>query len=820
MKRVVLAMLMVLWYSHLYAQTCSGVWGAPIVNQTFGQGVTGTLYYTPLATYAPGATTSTIFTTGYITDGYSELTQNVANGASANWINQTDHTGNPNGLMFLINAPSTANTVFFEYTMTNLCPNTTMQLSLWIINANIPSLPATNPAYQYPNMSIAVVDPVTNVELANTSSGNVPADATWHNYTLNFNNGSNTTVKLKLTNQSVGSGFGNDLAIDDIVVRPCVPNTSISPKFDTTVCEIATIPFTANVTGSTYSPAEYQWQYSTNNGTTWVNAQPASSNPSYSFTTLSATPGATYWVRFLTGPTGFSGNTNCSAISDTSRITVGVKPPAPPVNAVTTYCPGETFVPFTSTGTNVKWYSTPTGGVGSTTAPTVNTSTPGTFTFYASQTNATGCESDARTPVVVTVYPSVTAGYTYNIKYGCDRDTVEFTNTSAGTTSYKWDFGDNSGSNDVNPVHVFSRQGNYNVKLTAYSTHCKDSSVQVIDLSHPLDARFTVDQDTICQNQTVSFANNSVTTTKNGIAPSYYWDFGDGATDNNISPSHTYTQSGVFKAMLVVTDFVPCTDTAWYTIYVDSTGVVSFVSNENSLCEGKDILFTASYLTVGLLDYTWNFGDGTVISQTNPVHHAYDTSGTFTVTFSTNYRICPDTEVSQQITVLPFPKLNIGPDTSLCPGDAPILIGDGLNNNNPLASWNWSTGATTPKIQATQPGIYSATVTIDGCSTTDELEVVKSCYLDIPNSFTPNGDGLNDYFFPRNLLSRELTMFRMQVFNRWGQTIFETSRNDGRGWDGYFNGAVQPQGVYIYLIEGTFANGVSEKHQGNVTLIR
>ena len=60
----------------------------------------------------------------------------------------------------------------------------------------------------------------------------------------------------------------------------------------------------------------------------------------------------------------------------------------------------------------------------------------------------------------------------------------------------------------------------------------------------------------------------------------------------------------------------------------------------------------------------------------------------------------------------------------------------------------------------------------------------------------------------------------MQVFNRWGQLVFETTNTDGRGWDGYFNGQPQPQGVYVYLIDVTIDNYLDEKYNGNVTLIR
>jgi gliding motility-associated-like protein len=60
----------------------------------------------------------------------------------------------------------------------------------------------------------------------------------------------------------------------------------------------------------------------------------------------------------------------------------------------------------------------------------------------------------------------------------------------------------------------------------------------------------------------------------------------------------------------------------------------------------------------------------------------------------------------------------------------------------------------------------------------------------------------------------------MQIFNRWGQLIFETTSIDGRGWDGAFNGVAQPAGVYVYLVEASFVNGKAERYQGNVTLLR
>ena len=109
---------------------------------------------------------------------------------------------------------------------------------------------------------------------------------------------------------------------------------------------------------------------------------------------------------------------------------------------------------------------------------------------------------------------------------------------------------------------------------------------------------------------------------------------------------------------------------------------------------------------------------------------------------------------------------------------------------------------------------------MDGCTGSDTVNVSNDCYLDVPNVFTPNGDGLNDYFLPRQLLSKGLASFSMEIYNRWGQVIFTTSSIDGRGWDGKFNDTPQPEGVYVYVIDATFVDGQKEHHQGNVTLLR
>ncbi len=108
-----------------------------------------------------------------------------------------------------------------------------------------------------------------------------------------------------------------------------------------------------------------------------------------------------------------------------------------------------------------------------------------------------------------------------------------------------------------------------------------------------------------------------------------------------------------------------------------------------------------------------------------------------------------------------------------------------------------------------------------GCSGYDTLniEVLNNSELAIPNAFTPNNDGVNDYFLPKALGNAYVTNFR--VFNKWGNLLYDVHPANGRAsWDGKWNEELQPPGVYVYLIEYTDNIGVMHKVTGTITLLK
>lgn len=109
---------------------------------------------------------------------------------------------------------------------------------------------------------------------------------------------------------------------------------------------------------------------------------------------------------------------------------------------------------------------------------------------------------------------------------------------------------------------------------------------------------------------------------------------------------------------------------------------------------------------------------------------------------------------------------------------------------------------------------------VTGCSATDEITIaIKSIdKIRFPNIFSPNGDGRNDDFKPA--LAQILSINTMKIFNRWGQLIFESSSPDA-SWDGRMpDGKDAPSDTYIYIVDLTRPNGVTEQHQGDINLLR
>ncbi|RYZ20013.1 MAG: PKD domain-containing protein, partial [Sphingobacteriales bacterium] len=343
-----------------------------------------------------------------------------------------------------------------------------------------------------------------------------------------------------------------------------------------------------------------------------------------------------------------------------------------------------------------------------------------------------------------------------------------------------------------------------------------DTTVSVYIPEEQHFASFEVDT-IVCQGSPVAFNNTS-----DSHFTAFAWSFGDGDVSAQQSPVHTYPGIGYYTARLIATGPI-CIDTVVHRITVDSIQNSYFRLEPDRICMGQTIFFYPDIdSTVHALH--WRYGDGSSMTSAPEalLQHAYDQDGEMVVNLTTEYRACPASSFTDTIQVYPLPKIYLGPDSGLCLDGAPIVLLNEWDDAGTPTKYLWNTGDTSASLKVVHPGSYSLTISkgpLD-CSATESVVIHKQCYVVIPNAFTPNGDGENDYFFPRQLLSRNITRFDMRILNRWGQEVFATTRTDGRGWDGRLNDKPQQQGVYIYRISLTIDHKREEEYAGNVTLIR
>jgi gliding motility-associated-like protein len=389
--------------------------------------------------------------------------------------------------------------------------------------------------------------------------------------------------------------------------------------------------------------------------------------------------------------------------------------------------------------------------------------------------------------------------------------------TGGNTVGYtlKWSSASDTTTLSVSDSLLPVAAGNYKVRIT--TTSGCDTTLYFTIPEEAYLASFTVSDTLICAGEEVLFGNTS-----DNYFTEYLWLLGDGNTSTEAEEfSHTYAIPGVYEVKLTASGQT-CRDTFIKHITVDAPAEgIGFTKDKDRICLGETVQFTPLHDSTAT-GFHWLFGDGHSRTEAKPgiTRHAFDTYGKMTIRLTSHFRACNSSSKEDSLWVYPLPYVDLGPDSVICLDGKPLLLTN-LQPHHEGDQYLWNNGATERSIRIVHHGEYSLSVTNkEGCSTVEQVTVRKDCYLDIPNAFTPNGDGINDHFFPRQLLSKSITSFRMQVFNRWGQVVFETRRRDGRGWDGKFNGKDQPGGVYIYLIEAGIAGSIDEKYQGNVTLIR
>lgn len=545
------------------------------------------------------------------------------------------------------------------------------------------------------------------------------------------------------------------------------------------------------------------------------------------------TPGKIYkhkYPNFQT-PATQTFNVRYRAYSGGSCVNDRIKPivvnaaPAVQFNTVPPVC--SDAAPFQIT------QATETGGVVGTgvfSGPGVNaagifnaaTAGIGTHTIrYTFTSTAGGCVDFKEQTIQVLTPPTANFGVAAPT---CESQTVTFTDsstTAAGTgtiTTWTWNFGDATPpvvNNSNAPVtHVYAAAGPYTVTLQVTTNNGCNSVVKSIPITvHPLPV-VDFNMPKVClPNASATFTDASSIVDGTQNAFTYLWTFGDPGTGVNDTsraktPTHIYNAIGPFTVTLKVTSGDGCA-TSRSKIYNDihAAPVADFnISDLDGVCIGDAISFTdnSDYKDGTPVSWYWSLGDGSTRTTQNVLNYTYATAQTYPVKLIVeNSQGCKSDTTTKPFTVHPYPVVSAGPDRFVLEGGTvtlePVVTGNDLQYLWSPGLYLSSTTAAKPVFQAGDDQLYTLTVTSRGGCTADDQVFVKVLKApQVPNTFTPNNDGINDFWlidyldtYPSN---------RVQVFTRTGQLVFE-SRGYSKPWNGTMNGKPLPFDTYYYIIE-------------------
>ncbi|MBL7739607.1 MAG: PKD domain-containing protein, partial [Chitinophagaceae bacterium] len=459
-------------------------------------------------------------------------------------------------------------------------------------------------------------------------------------------------------------------------------------------------------------------------------------------------------------------------------------------------------VQFTNTSTyytSSQWDFGPGEGTSTLTNPVHFYSVPGTYRVRLLVSSAGGCTDSAFINIIVN--DTTGSRIDYTPLSGCNPLPVTFNAvTSAIIESYFWDFGDGNTITTTSPAvpHTYNSFGNFLPKLIMLDPAGCLIPISGIDTIRIVGANpdFGFTPSLLCDSGYISFSDS---TTTSDVITSYSWTFGDGGTSTLQNPQHNYTAPGIFDVSLTVGTQSGCSNT--FTLPAAVKVVLRpliGISGDNDICINESILHSGIFLRpdTSLVTWVWTFPNGNTSTLQNPPIQPYNTAGSFTVTaISANSSGCRDTAI-QNIIVYPLPTATMPPQMTIqvgFPVQIPVTYSNGTN------TWTWSpatglncTNCATPdagpRFNTTYQVLFSDE---NGCSNRDTILVIVVCQnsnLFVPNTFSPNGDGSNDRFYPRG---RGLYSIKtLRIFNRWGEIVFERHdfpvNNALSGWDGTY----------------------------------
>lgn len=404
-------------------------------------------------------------------------------------------------------------------------------------------------------------------------------------------------------------------------------------------------------------------------------------------------------------------------------------------------------------------------------------------------------------------------------------------NPIGGTVNYLWNFGGlnaQPGGNFTGP-HSLNVIANYDsispvwLTLALQQDGCsseKQDSVLLQIKPKPI-ASFSVDKNPVCSGVPINFTFNGVINNYNGGSINYIWNFDNGIASPGIGmgPQNvTYSNPDT-----LVKDFYP-------SLILNQNGCNSVIFKDTISLYPKNVfnILATQNFCIGQIGYLYP-------SQTYPTYSwsTGSTNDSLLVQINGHYVLtitdkngCIDSN-SYDLSIKPAPHANAGSDFEIYVGnfvniDGSASYGGTTYNWSPFINMNFN-NIPSPYAAPSTTTQYILTYSdsTNGCVDYDTmLVIVKQCSdLIFPNAFSPNSDGVDDYFMIMNP-DAIYKLNQLSIYNRWGQKVYSTDDKNAIGWDGKFNGKEQEIGTYIYMIIAECGGGKQYKLKGSLTLIR
>lgn len=519
------------------------------------------------------------------------------------------------------------------------------------------------------------------------------------------------------------------------------------------------------------------------------------------------------------GTYSLTGNTNGCTHSVTSNVTINPLPVIIPVTSGNV-CAGNSFTLSATGGTAYTWTGPQAFLAQGSPVTVASAAVNMTGTYNISGTDANGCVNTATLAQTVFANPVPFALGSNK----CINENLYL--TGSGGDAYQWNGPNNYSSNQQNAVvqnAQFESAGIYTLTVTNTGGCVATATTYCMVYSRPVISYSGINE--VCYGGIFTFTAHGGYT--------YKWL----GTSGELSQANSFTVASNSPSLLTTYTLVGadgngCTNQVIIYPQVNALPYGQVNAEFPGACIPFTSRFNLSGMASNVTDIKWSFPNGSIANDSSSINYHIGNAGVQTVTVQlTNSKGCK-ASFSNTVEGYPIPdaEFSFSPNA---PHENDYLVSFyDESSNATIAGWYWDFYSNNEHLSVKQNPtfefphignyfVFLKVTSNKGCidSIVKKLTVYEDVTIYIPNTFTPNGDGMNDIFMPKTV---GLKKYKIEIFDRWGELIFSTSEI-GSGWDGRHKkgGDVLEPGVYIYKVSATLDNNSKPKlYTGHVTLLK